>query len=224
MPVTVGIVSQKGGVGKSTLARTLATMAAAGGIRVLLADLDPQQATALRWEKTRAEQQQANALLTVKGFGTAGQALAAGTGYELLVIDGPARASRGTLEIAEHAHLVVVPSGGSVDDLHPTVLLLHEFAQQGIEKGRVVVLLSRILDQGEEENARAYIKRAGYEVMPGCIREKVGYRDALNRGLALNEALQPALKKDAVEVIESVIKRVTAQVKIMASRKTERRA
>ncbi|MGH7486979.1 MAG: ParA family protein, partial [bacterium] len=211
-----------GGVGKSTLARAVATVAAAGGVNVLLADLDPQQATVLRWEKTRSEQILATPLPAVKGFTTAAQALAAGTGYELLVIDGPARASRGTLEIAEHAHLVVVPCGASVDDLHPTVLLLHEFLQQGIEKGRVVVALSRISGESEEARARAYIKKAGYEVIPGCIHEKTGYRDALDRGLALNEAPHRALKKEADALVESLLNRVMTQVKTMA--RTEKRA
>jgi chromosome partitioning protein len=43
MPVVVAFVSQKGGVGKSTLARALATFAVAHGLRTKLADLDVQQ-------------------------------------------------------------------------------------------------------------------------------------------------------------------------------------
>jgi chromosome partitioning protein len=224
MPVTIGFVSQKGGVGKSTLARAVATVASAGGVDVLLADLDPQQATVLRWVKTRQEHAQAAGHFAVRGFASAAQALAAGSGHELLIIDGPARASRGTLEIAEQAHLVVVPCGASVDDLHPTVLLLHEFAQHGIDRGRVVVALSRILNDTEEARARTYIRKAGYEVLPGCIHEKAGYRDALDRGLALNEAAQAALKREADALVETVLKRVMVQVKGMARRSTERRA
>ena len=54
MLVIVGFVSQKGGVGKSTLARALATVAAEAGIKVKIADLDPQQQTIARWEERRA--------------------------------------------------------------------------------------------------------------------------------------------------------------------------
>lgn len=49
MLVIVGFVSQKGGVGKSTLARALATSAAAAGTTVTIADLDVQQETVKRW-------------------------------------------------------------------------------------------------------------------------------------------------------------------------------
>lgn len=222
MPVTIAFVSQKGGVGKSTLARAVAAVAAAEGINVLLADLDPQQATAVRWEKGRSEHPDLPSL-AVKGFTTAAQALAAGTGHELLVIDSPARAGRGTLTIAEQAHLVVVPCGPSLDDLHPTVLLLHDLVQAGIPSGRLVVALNRILSDDEEARARGYLTKAGYEVLHGCIAEKSAYRDALDRGLALTEAAPKALRQKADALMESLLTRVMAQVKIMARSGREKR-
>ncbi len=45
MTQIVGFISQKGGVGKSTLARGLSREAAASGLNVKLADLDTQQGT-----------------------------------------------------------------------------------------------------------------------------------------------------------------------------------
>ena len=41
----IAFISQKGGVGKSTLARAVATEATKKKFKVLLADCDPQQAT-----------------------------------------------------------------------------------------------------------------------------------------------------------------------------------
>ena len=51
----------------------------------------------------------------------------------------------------------------------------------------MVVALSRILDEREEARARGYVKKAGYDVLAGCLHEGVAYREALNRGLALTE-------------------------------------
>jgi cellulose biosynthesis protein BcsQ len=45
MATIIALVSQKGGVGKSTLARALAREAAVSGLKVKLADLDTQQGT-----------------------------------------------------------------------------------------------------------------------------------------------------------------------------------
>ena len=55
MPVIVAFVSQKGGVGKSSLARALAVVAARAGLEVNVGDLDPQQQTVVEWLKMRVE-------------------------------------------------------------------------------------------------------------------------------------------------------------------------
>src|SRR5664279_5617787 len=50
----IALISQKGGVGKSTLAVHLATEANAQGQRVLLLDLDPQ-GSAMEWANRRGD-------------------------------------------------------------------------------------------------------------------------------------------------------------------------
>src|SRR5271169_5991832 len=49
----IAFVSQKGGVGKSTLARGLAREAAKSGLSVKIADLDTQQGTCVEWHRRR---------------------------------------------------------------------------------------------------------------------------------------------------------------------------
>ena len=50
---TLGVVGQKGGIGKSTLARLLAREYAASGWNVKIADLDPGQGTSFNWNNRR---------------------------------------------------------------------------------------------------------------------------------------------------------------------------
>ena len=184
--IIVGFVSQKGGVGKSTLARALGAVVAAGGLAVRIADLDPYQQTVVEWERLRAHSGEPTPI-AVEGFETAAEALASAKPDELLIIDAPAHANRATLEIAGAAALVVQPSGASLDDLRPAVLLFHELVQSGIPKDRLAIGLCRILTQSEEDEARAFVERAGYKVLPGCVPERSVYRQAHNRGQAITE-------------------------------------
>ena len=57
MSYIIGMVSQKGGAGKSTLARLFARELAKDGFSVKIADLDTQQTTCTEWAADRAEAQ-----------------------------------------------------------------------------------------------------------------------------------------------------------------------
>jgi Mrp family chromosome partitioning ATPase len=91
MATIIGVISQKGGVGKSTLSRALAREAAVSGLKVKLADLDTQQGTSSNWHLRRLDAG-IEPVFSVEAFKTAGQALRAANGYELMVLDGAARA------------------------------------------------------------------------------------------------------------------------------------
>ena len=92
MTTIIAFVSQKGGVGKSTLARALAREATVSGLRVKIADLDTQQGTSVDWHRTRLNAN-IDPVVSVEAYRTAAQALRQAAHYDLLVIDGPARAS-----------------------------------------------------------------------------------------------------------------------------------
>jgi chromosome partitioning protein len=133
MTTIIAFVSQKGGVGKSTLARGLAREAVHGGMKVKIADLDTQQGTCVDWHRTRLHAGIQPAV-AVESFATAAEALKIADQYDVLIIDGPARTSKGTLAIARMAHLVVQPTGASVDDLRPAVREFHALVKAGIPK------------------------------------------------------------------------------------------
>jgi ABC-type cobalamin/Fe3+-siderophores transport system ATPase subunit len=75
MATIIALVSQKGGVGKSTLARALAREAAVSGLKVKLADLDTQQGTSTNWHRRRLDAG-AEPEFSVESFKTAAQAYA----------------------------------------------------------------------------------------------------------------------------------------------------
>ncbi|HYQ91584.1 MAG TPA: ParA family protein, partial [Candidatus Competibacteraceae bacterium] len=84
MTVMIGFVSQKGGVGKSTLGRLVAREYAAAGWTVKIADLDIAQGTSTDW-KQRREVNSLQPEIAVEPFRTVMQALRVASLYDLLV-------------------------------------------------------------------------------------------------------------------------------------------
>jgi len=209
MPIVVAFISQKGGVGKSTLARALAAVAAEGGLRVLLADLDPKQRTLLRWRLGRKDSK-ASRRMTVEGFENVDAALAASGKCDFVVLDTPGQVDASTVAIAKRAHLIVQPAGPSLDDLHPTVLVFHELVRAGIPKSRLVAALCRVLLDDEEIAARSYLEDAGFEVLAGSVPESASYRIAQNSGQSLTETAERSLNERADTLMEALLSKISS--------------
>jgi chromosome partitioning protein len=207
MATIIAFVSQKGGVGKSTLARALAREAAHGGLAVKIADLDTQQGTSVDWHRQRMDAG-IEPVISVEAYRTAAQALAQASQYDLLIIDEPARTSQGTLETARVADLIVQPSGASVDDLRPAVREFHALVKEGIPASKLAFALNRIGTNTEENEARAYLEEAGYSVLAGCLAEKPAYRKAQNGGYAVTETRYAGLNERADSLIQHLIDKV----------------
>lgn len=207
MTTIIAFVSQKGGVGKSTLSRALAREAAHNGLKVKIADLDTQQGTSVDWHRTRL-QAGIKPAVAAEAFATAAQALKIAEHYDLLIIDGPARTSSGTLDIAKVADLVVQPTGASRDDLLPAVREFHALVQAGIPKDKMVFALNHIGTPAEEAEARGYIAEAGYAALEGCLLERPAYRKAQNTGHAVTETSFRNLNSKADALIQALIDRV----------------
>ena len=205
--MVVAFVSQKGGVGKSTLARALAREAATAKLRVKIADLDTQQGTAVDWHRQRLNAG-IEPIVPVEAFDTAKRALEVVGIYDLLVIDGPARTSKATLEIARAADLVVQPTGASADDLRPAVREFHALQQAGISSEKLVFALNRIGTEAEEQDTRDYIIEAGYITLPGSLPERPAYRQAQNVGYAVTETRFQRLNDRANTLIQALIDRI----------------
>jgi chromosome partitioning protein len=204
MGVIVAFVSQKGGVGKSTLARALAREAAAGGLKVKVADLDIQQGTLVNWQRRRLAAGQ-EPTVSVESFRDARSALSEWHNFDLLVLDGPARANSATLEIAKFAHLVVQPTGASLDDLEPAVLTFHELVREGIPVEKLLFALCRVSTEAEVRDCRGYVEKAGYSMLEGYLPERPAYRAAQNTGLSVTEVRYPALRKQAEKLVQGIV-------------------
>ncbi|GAV35463.1 CobQCobBMinDParA nucleotide binding domain protein [Roseomonas sp. TAS13] len=202
--IVVAFVSQKGGVGKSTLARALAVEAARGGLSVHIADLDVNQGSQIDWHRDRLAAGLSPSP-TAQLYSNLSDALKRTNGADMLVLDGPARADKDTVALAKAADLAVLPAGASLDDLRPVVRVAHSLAKAGIPVERIVCALTRISTEAEAEAARAFIAEAGYRVAAGYLPERASYRVAQNGGRAVTEAAAPTLRSAADTVVQSLI-------------------
>jgi chromosome partitioning protein len=203
--VIVGIVSQKGGVGKSTVARLLAREYANAGWQAKIADLDIAQGTSFSWQARRLRNEITPAV-PVERFGTAEQALRVADHYDLLILDGPPHSSAGTLRIAQASDLVVLPTGLALDDLEPSVLLAQELVQKGIPTGKLAFVFCRVGDsEAELTEARAYVSEAGFRVIQEAMPERVAYRRASDQGRSGTETPFSSLNQRADAMVQTII-------------------
>jgi chromosome partitioning protein len=111
----LGVLSRKGGVGKTTLATHAAVLAEQAGLRALLIDLDPQR-SAGHWWRLRDAQTPRLAETSPGELRDVLEAAAEG-GIDLAVIDARPSVEVDVAYVASLADLVLVPTKPAVFDL-----------------------------------------------------------------------------------------------------------
>jgi len=209
MAIKIAVLSQKGGVGKSTLARAVAVEYAKHDWNVKIADMDLKQRTVATWNAKRLDSD-FEPKLEVQSFAEVKDALKQEKNYDLIIFDGAGQADLQTLEIATASDFIILPSGLSSDDLVPQVKLAHELRKKGIERPKIGFSLSRVgASERELKDAQEYIELAGYKFL-GRIDEKTSITQAHDMGRAANETKYESINKVVDEVIQNIIDSIDA--------------
>lgn len=197
----IAFISQKGGVGKSTLAQALAVEAKNKKINVLLADYDPQQATSQEWSKI-------NGKIVCQVFNSVKDIWSLTKNYDLIIIDAPARASSGTLEIAKKADFLIQPTGASRADLVPAVKEFNALKLAGIPNEKLLFVPMRLSSETEAQVIQSYLKKAGYNCSPFYLMEKASYKQIQNEGKSISEVIYKSLRKQAQKLTNLLLSNV----------------
>lgn len=201
----IACLSQKGGVGKSTLARDISVQFASNDWKVRIADLDVRQSTSHVWAETR-RQAEIKPEVFVASFGSASDALAA-NGVDLVVVDGKPYSDVDTRKIGKGVDLVLIPTGPTTDDLYPQILLAHELVKEGVSKANILFVLNSVasnLDGSEVTAAKQYVEEAGYRVAKTVIPRRAAYGQIHNEGRSISEVPYPTLRAHAANLMDEV--------------------
>jgi chromosome partitioning protein len=203
----IGVVSQKGGVGKSTLCQLIAREAAIGGKSAKILDFDVKQMTSTDWVRARLERDLEPAI-EVEPIKNINKALKHNKDYDIIVLDGAPGAPKRTAELMPACNLIILPTGASRADLVPTLALARRIAEMKLATDGPVFALCRIMTAAEAAEARATIGNAGFETFVGELIERPGYRQAQNFGRSATETAFPSLNDKARLLARSILDRL----------------
>ena len=184
----VGVLSQKGGVGKTTLSLNLASHWHAEGRRVLVVDADPQ-GSALAWSSARA----APPIFPVVGMAKPSlhrdlPAIAAD--YDVTVIDGAPRVNdlgRAAILASDLVLIPVQPSPFDVWAADDTVQLIQE-AQQFKDTLKAAFAINRkIVNTAIGRDVAGAFADAPFPVLEPTVSQRVLFAESVGQGLTVRE-------------------------------------
>lgn len=184
----VGVLNQKGGVGKTTLSVNLAACLARTGARVLLIDADPQ-GSSLDWAAAR----QGEPLFSVVGFPRATihkEIAQLGLGYDHIIIDGPPRVTDLARSAIMASDIVVIPVQPSPYDIWAAEEVVKLITEARVYKENiksVFVVNRKITNTAIGRDVREALAAYPIHVLNASIAQRVVFAEAAAQGQAIFE-------------------------------------
>jgi len=202
--LVASFVGQKGGVGKSALARVLAVAAANLSKSVLIADFDLEQLSCVEWSAARLRLGQFPEV-EARAFKSMKKLRKTVEGFDLVVVDTRGLADELTDDVSKESDVVFLPTGTSMDDLRPTLALARKIARK-TKQEKIVLILSKVgRSERQVEEARAQIENAGFTLLEPVWPQRDGFQVEFDSGRAGSEVSNPHLRQSAGAIEKAML-------------------
>ena len=217
--LTVAIISQKGGAGKTTLAVHLGVAANAAGLPSVIVDTDPQ-ATASRWGKWRNGADPdvidcASHMLLPDKLGALEQA-----GATFAVIDTPPAADIMAREACRAASFLLIPCRPRAFDLD-AIRTTAELAKASGRDAFVVFMAGPPRASVLYPEAEEVVRQIGLQVAPAMLPERAAFHHSVSTGRTAQE-LEP--KGKAAQDVNQLWQWLAKQASVQATKRASRKA
>jgi chromosome partitioning protein len=185
---TLGVFSSKGGTGKTTIALHLAVNASAAGLKVLIADLDPQR-SAMAWQTERRDRG-VQVILPMPNKLREWQFTATERGFDLMIVDTPPLIGPHTLEALKASHFALAVTRTNALDIWAMAKIAELFQDAGKPAAFVLNQVpSPRLGQELAATTAAVeqLKSYGVKVAPVGLRQRVIYAASTAQGQCAQE-------------------------------------
>src|SRR5262245_8328614 len=197
--------SQKGGVGKSTLARSVAVALAYAGRKVLLADLDVEQGTCLRWQAQR-QARHLKPAIDVERVSKDKKLDHLAHRYDDVVLDTRRQLDGVSEHITRAADVVFLPSSFSLDDVSPTLRVVESLRNAGVSPARIAVVFCRTGGSArQEQQARSIFAMNDITALTPVLPQRDGFVSLSGTGRTGREAPNAALRSLALAVDQAML-------------------
>jgi chromosome partitioning protein len=206
----ISIINQKGGVGKTTLAISLAAAFAGRKMRVLLVDADPQ-GSALDWVAVRGADTPFAAVGIPKPILHL-ELPKVVKDYDAVVIDGPPRiyeVARSAVMASDAVLIPVLPSQFDVWAAEESIKLLEECAVYKKDMKAAFVINRKIANTAIGRDVVKALKKYPLPVLSSSISQRVAFAESARGRTVLELDPDSAASKEIQSLAKEVLKLAT---------------